>query len=147
MEHTTQHSEHGHHEHHDLPCHGAGRVIAYLLVLIVLNALLAVYSIYMLGIAAEFDWTILKSGTLQVILESALQLLLFFSPAILTLMLNRLLYRVFRGYGRFPRGTWLLAMALVVIVQVAVIAFIFGYGYVDGANGLKIEQLSATPLD
>ena len=144
MEQTKQH---GHHEHHDLPRHDAGRVIAYLLVLTVLNALLAVYSIYMLGIAAEFDWTILKSGTLQVILESALQLLLFFSPVILTLMLNRLLYRVFRGYGRFPRGTWLLAMVLIVIVQVAVIAFIFGYGYVDSANGLKIEQLSATPLD
>ena len=144
MEQTKQH---GHHGHHDLPRHGAGRVIAYLLVLIVLNALLAVYSIYMLGKALEFDWSILKSGTLQVILESALQLLLLFSPVILTLLLNRLLYRVFHGFGRFPRGTWLLAMVLVVIVQVAVIAFIFGYGYVDGANGLKIEQLSAIPLD
>jgi hypothetical protein len=113
----------------------------------VINALLAVYALYMLGIALEFDWTILKSGTLQAILESALQLLLFFSPVILTLFLNRLLYRVFRGYGRFPRGTWLLAMVLVVVVQVAVIAFIVGYGYVDSANGLKIEQLSITPLD
>lgn len=141
---------HPHHEHTiDLgrSRHGAGRVIAYFILLIVLNMLLAVYSIYMLGIAIAFDWTILKSGTLQVILESALQMLLFFSPVILTLFFNRLLYRVFRGQGRFPRGTWLLAMVLIIIVQAAAMAFIFGYGYVDGTNGLKIERLSAIPLD
>ncbi|MEA4870230.1 MAG: hypothetical protein VB062_06290 [Christensenella sp.] len=127
--------------------HGAGRVVAYFLVLIVFNALLAVYALYMLGMALAFDWSILKSGTVQVILESALQLLLFFSPVILTIVFNRLLYRVFRGHGRFPRGTWLFALLMIVAVQTATIALIFGYGYVDGANGLNIESLGVTPLN
>ena len=127
--------------------HGAGRVIAYFVVMIVLNMLLAIYALYMLGKALEFDWSILSSGTLQVILESAFQLLLFFSPVILTLMFNRLLYRAFRGRGRFPRGTWFFAFLMIVVVQVATIALIFGYGYVDGVNGLNIETLTAKPVD
>jgi len=145
-----QTNPHPHHEHKiDLGSarHGAGRVIAYFIVLILLNVLLAVYSIYMLGMALEFDWTILKSGTLQVILESALQLLLFFSPVILTLFLNRLLYRVFRGQGRFPRGMWFFAMIAIIVVQVAAVLFIFSYGYVDGVSGLFIEQLSVIPVN
>ena len=145
-----QHPEqehHGHHDRYDVPRHGAGRVIVYFVVLIVLNLMLAVYSVYMLGMALAFDWSILKSGTLQVIMESALQLLLFFSPVILTLLLNRLLYRAFRGHGRFPRGIWFFAMLAIIVIQVAAVAFIFGYGYVDGINGLNIEQLTATPIE
>ena len=142
---SEHHGHHGHHDH-DMPRHGAGRVIVYFIVMIVLNVLLAVYTLYMLGIALAFDWSILKSGTLQVILESALQLLLFFSPVILSIILNRLLYRAFRGRKRFPHGMWFFAMLLMIIVQVATIALIFGYGYVDGVNGLNIEQLSVTPL-
>ncbi|MDP3447259.1 MAG: hypothetical protein Q8S22_04270, partial [Eubacteriales bacterium] len=91
--------------------------------------------------------SILRSGTLQVILESALQLLLFFSPVILTIILNRLLYRAFRGRGRFPRGIWFFAMLVVVVVQAATIAFIFGYGYVEGVNGLSFEQIVVAPLE
>lgn len=143
----THHDHHDHMEHHEMPRHGAGRVIIYFLFMIVLNVLLAVYSLYMLGVALAFDWSILKSGTLQVILESALQLLLFFSPVILTIILNRLLYRVFRGRRRFPRGMWFAAMLGMVIVQIATIALIFGYGYVDGINGLNIEQLAVSPID
>ena len=115
--------------------------------LIVLILMLAVYSVYMLGMALAFDWSILKSGTLQVIMESALQLLLFFSPVILTLLLNRLLYRAFRGHGRFPRGIWFFAMLAIIVIQVSAVAFIFSYGYVDGINGLNIEQLTATPIE
>lgn len=126
---------------------GAGRVILYFILMIVINVLLAVYALYMLGSALAFNWSILKSGTVQVILESALQLLLIFSPAILTILLNRLLYRVFRGRGRFPRGTWFFALLLIVIVQAATVFGIFRYGYVDGTNGLKIEQLSVQPKD
>ena len=126
--------------------HGAGRVIAYFVVMIVLNMLLAIYSLYMLGKALEFDWSILSSGTLQVILESAFQLLLFFSPVILTLMFNRLLYRAFRGRGRFPRGTWFFAMLAIVIVQAAMIAVIFGYGTVSETNGFHIDRISASPI-
>jgi hypothetical protein len=122
-------------------------VIAYFIVMIALNVLLAVYALYMFGIALEFDWTILKSGTLQVILESVLQLLLFFSPVILTIVLNRLLYRVFRGHGRFPHGTWFFAMIAIIVVQIAAVFFIFSYGYVDGVNGINIEQIAVKPMD
>ncbi|MPM50516.1 hypothetical protein SDC9_97258 [bioreactor metagenome] len=148
MEQQQPQQEHrGHHDHRDFPRHGAGRVIVYFVALIVLNLMLAVYSVYMLGMALAFDWSILKSGTLQVIMESALQLLLFFSPAILTLLLNRLLYRAFRGHGRFPRGIWFFAMLAIIVIQVSAVAFIFSYGYVDGINGLNIEQLTATPIE
>ncbi|MEN6636746.1 MAG: hypothetical protein ABFC56_12910 [Clostridiaceae bacterium] len=143
----TQHEHHGHHDRRDLPRHGAGRVIAFYLVLILLNVMLAVYSIYMLGLALEFNWSSLASGTLQAILESALNLLLYFSQIILTLFLNRLLYRAFRGRGRFPHGTWFFAMLVIVIVQVATIAFIFNYGYIDGTNGLHIDQIAISPIN
>ena len=136
-----------HHDHFDLPRHGAGRTIAYFLVLIVLNLMLAIYAVYMLGFALEFNWSILRSGTLQVIMESAFQLLLLFSPVILTLMLNRLLYRVFRGHGRFPRGTWFFAMLAIVVVQAATLVVIFGYGYVPETNGFHIDQISVKPID
>ncbi len=148
MEQTQPNVPHAHHDHHDAQRHGAGRVIVYFLFLIVLNILLAVYTLYMLGKALEFNWAILQSGTLQVILESALQLLLFFSPVILTIILNRLLYRAFRGRRRFfPRGIWFFAMLTMIVVQIATVALIFGYGYVDGINGLNIEQISVTPFE
>ena len=146
MEQTNSHPMHGHHDH-DMPRHSAGRVIVYFVFLIILNVLLAVYSLYMLGKALEFDWSILQSGTLHVILESALQLLLLFSPVILTIILNRLLYRAFRGRGRFPRGIWFFAMLAMIVVQVTTVAFIFGFGYVEGVNGLNIEQLTVSPLE
>ena len=148
MEQTQTNMSHTQHDHQDTPRHGAGRVIVYFLFLIILNVLLAVYSLYMLGKALEFNWPILQSGTLQVILESAFQLLLFFSPVILTLLLNRLLYRVFRGRRRFfPRGIWFFAMLAMIVVQIATVALIFGYGYVDGINGLNIEQVSVSPVE
>jgi len=147
MEQAYPHPNHEHQIDLGPARHGAGRVIAYFIVMVVFNLLLAVYALYMLGIALEFDWSILKSGTLQVILESALQLLLFFSPVILTIILNRLLYRVFRGHGRFPRGTWFFAMLAIIVVQAAAVFFIFNYGYVDGVDGLNIEQITVKPLD
>lgn len=136
-----RHSHHG--DPNERPRHGAGRVIAYFIVMIVLNVMLAVYTLYMLGYALAFNWSILQSGSLQAIFESALQLLLLFSPAILTILANRLLYRAFRGWRRFPRGTWFFALIGIVAVQMATIMVIFGYGYVDGANGLNIETLSS----
>ncbi len=137
---------HGHGSHDEPRC-GAGRTVAYFIALIVLNGLLAVYALYMLGLALAFDWSILRSGTLQVILESALQLLLFFSPVILTILLNRLLYRAFRGRRRFPRGTWFFALLAIIVVQIATVTAIFSYGYVDGVNGVNFESISAEPVD
>ncbi len=146
MEQNTKQRRHEHHDSGELPRHGAGRVIVYFILLILLNVMLAVYSIYMLGLALAFNWSVLASGTLQVILESAWNLLLYISPIILTLFLNRLLYRVLRGHGRFPRGTWFFAMLAIVIVQTAMIAVIFGYGTVSETNGFHIDQISASPI-
>ena len=146
MDQNNPERRHGHHGHGDLPRHGAGRVIIYFILLILLNVMLAVYSIYMFGLALAFNWAALASGTLQVILESALNLLLYISPLKLTLFLNRLLYRVLRGHGRFPRGTWFFAMLAIVIVQAATIAAIFGYGTVSETNGFHIDQISASPI-
>lgn len=137
--------EHGHGPHGGPPPerrHGAGRVIVYFLFLIVLNVLLAVYALYMLGFALTYDWTSLSASSLNGVLETLLQLLLLFSPVILTLIVNRLLYRSFRGRGRFPRGTWLFAILAVIIVQAAAIVMIFGYGFVDGTSGFNIESIS-----
>ena len=147
MEQNTTQRRHGHHDRNDLPRHGAGRVIIYFILMIFLNAMLAVYSVYMFGLALAFNWSVLASGTLQVILESALNLLLYISPVILTLFLNRLLYRVLRGHGRFPRGTWFFAMLAIVVVQAAMIAVIFGYGTVSDTNGFHIDQISASPVN
>ena len=138
-----RHGRHGRHE--DLSRHGAGRVVAYFFVLIIINVLLAIYALYMLGYALEFDWSILKAGSLQVILESALQLLLLFSPMILTILVNRLLYRAFRGWKRFPRGVWFFSLLVIIAVQVGTIMAIFSYGYVDGINGLNIESIGTIP--
>ena len=147
MEQNIQQRRHGHHDHGDLPRLGAGRVIIYFILMIVLNVMLAVYSVYMFGLALAFNWSVLASGTLQVILESAWNLLLYISPIILTLFLNRLLYRVLCGYGRFPRGTWFFAMLAIVIVQATTIAVIFGYGTVSETNGFHIDQISVSPVN
>jgi len=137
----------GRHPHHhgsdEQPRHGAGRVAAYFFVMTVFNVLLAVFALYMLGYALAFDWSILKAGSLQVILESALQLLLLFSPAILTILINRLLYRAFRGWRRFPRGTWFFALIGILAVQAVTVMLIFSYGYVDGTTGWNIETIGA----
>lgn len=124
------------------PRHRAGRVTVYFLVLILLNVLLGVFMLYMLGFALEYDWTSLKTGSLQAILETALQLLLLFSPVILTILLNRLLFRAFRGHGRFPRGVWFFAILAIIAVQIATVMLIIGYGFVDGVNGFSIDSIS-----
>ena len=123
--------------------HGAKRIVPYFLLLIVLNALLGVFALYMLGFALSYDWTQLQTGSLHAILEAALQLLLLFSPVILTILVNRLLFRAFRGRGRFPRGLWLAAVVAVLAVQIGTILLVFGYGFTDGSRGLdKLSGLS-----
>lgn len=124
------------------PKRGAGRVALYFFILIVLNVLLGVLMLYMLGFALAYDWTTLKMGSAQAILEAALQLLLLFSPVILTIVLNRLLFRAFRGHGRFPRGVWFFAVLAIIVVQAATVMMIIGYGFVDGVNGFSIESIS-----
>ena len=122
--------------------HGAGRVTAFFLTLVVINILLGVYTLYMLGFALAYDWTQLKTGSVQAVLEAALQLLLLFSPVILTLIINRLLFRAFRGHGRFPRGVWFFAVLAIIVVQAATVYGILSFGFVDGVNGFSVESLA-----
>lgn len=122
--------------------HGAGRVTAFFLTLVVVNVLLGVYTLYMLGFALAYDWTQLKTGSVQAILEAALQLLLLFSPVILTLIINRLLFRAFRGHGRFPRGVWFFAILAILAVQAATMYGILSFGFVEGVNGFSVDSLA-----
>ena len=129
-------------EHPALKRHGAGRVTAFFLTLVVVNVLLGVYTLYMLGFALAYDWTQLKTGSVQAILEAALQLLLLFSPVILTLIINRLLFRAFRGHGRFPRGVWFFAILAILAVQAATMYGILSFGFVEGVNGFSVDSLA-----
>lgn len=129
-------------EHPVLKRHGAGRVTVFFLTLVVINVLLGVYTLYMLGFALAYDWTQLKTGSVQAILEAALQLLLLFSPVILTLIINRLLFRAFRGHGRFPRGVWFFAILAILAVQAATMYGILSFGFVEGVNGFSVDSLA-----
>ncbi len=122
--------------------HGAGRVTVFFLTLVFINVLLGIYTLYMLGFALAYDWTQLKTGSVQAILEAALQLLLLFSPVILTLIINRLLFRAFRGHGRFPRGVWFFAILAILAVQAATMYGILSFGFVDGINGFSVDSLA-----
>lgn len=122
--------------------HGAGRVTVFFLTLVVINVLIGVYTLYMLGFALAYDWTQLKTGSVQAILEAALQLLLLFSPVILTLIINRLLFRAFRGHGRFPRGVWFFAILAILAVQAATMYGILSFGFVEGVNGFSVDSLA-----
>lgn len=137
--------DHSHENYPEPPAlkrHGAGRVTVFFLTLVVINILLGIYTLYMLGFALAYDWTQLKTGSVQAILEAALQLLLLFSPVILTLIINRLLFRAFRGHGRFPRGVWFFAILAIIAVQAATVYGIIGFGFVDGINGFSVESLA-----
>ncbi len=129
-------------EHPVLKRLGAGRVTVFFLTLVVINVLLGVYTLYMLGFALAYDWTQLKTGSVQAILEAALQLLLLFSPVILTLIINRLLFRAFRGHGRFPRGVWFFAILAILAVQATTMYGILSFGFVEGVNGFSVDSLA-----
>lgn len=110
---------------------GAGRIFFYFVLLLALNAALAIFALYMLGMALSYDWTTLQSGAAKEILDAAFQLLLLFSPVILTFLLNRLLFRVFGGRRHFPRGMGWLAALVAVLTQAAVVFLICKYGMID----------------
>jgi magnesium-transporting ATPase (P-type) len=138
MESKFNHSSH----EPEVKRHGAGRVTVFFLTLVIINVLLGIYTLYMLGFALAYDWTQLKTGSVQAILEAALQLLLLFSPVILTLIINRLLFRAFRGHGRFPRGVWFFAILAIIAVQAATMYGILSFGFVDGINGFSVDSLA-----
>ncbi|MEG1524093.1 MAG: hypothetical protein RRZ24_08365 [Clostridia bacterium] len=120
---------------------GGGRLAAYWLLMLLLNVLLAIFALYTLGESMQFDWTFLSTGTSRSIAETVFQLLLVFSPLILTLLLNRLLFRVLRGHRRFPRGTGIAAFFAVLVMQAVSIYLIIRFGMTDGLNGISMDGI------
>ncbi len=115
-----------------------GRVIAYFICMILLNVLLGFYALYALGLVMQFDW---HAGADTVsILQVVWMVILAFSPLLLTILLNRVLYRAFRGRRRFPRGTGFLALLVLVVVQSLVIMLTLRYGLVEGATGVGMGE-------
>lgn len=131
-----------HHCHDDCEHHGGGRLGAYWLFLVLLNALLAVYALYAYGLSMQFDWSFLSTGNIRSVAETVFQLLLLASPAILTILLNRMLLRLVRGHRWFPRGTGFAAFFAILVVQAIVIWLILTYGRIDTANGFQVDSIA-----
>lgn len=119
--------------------HGKGRTFCYFLVMILLNILLAVYALYVLGLTMEFDWRPADMNSVSVI-RVILMVILVASPLLLTIFLNKVVYRLFRGRRFFPRGTVLLAVLLIVAVQALCVMLILKYGLIEGATGIGMGE-------
>ena len=141
----------GHHGKHDgrkgdnheyRRCSG-GRTLAYYLFTVLLNVLLGVYLLYAVGMVMELDLPNLQEGASRSILQSIFQVLLLISPAILTVLFNRLLFRLFRGRRCFPRGTAFFALLLVLAVQTITVFGILSYGFIGGIQGFSIDSVTA----
>ncbi|MDO4572157.1 MAG: hypothetical protein Q4C13_02220, partial [Clostridia bacterium] len=111
-----------------------GRLIAYLICLLLLNVALGFYALYALGLVMQFDWH--ADANTVPIMQVVWMVILAFSPLLLTVLLNRVLYRLFRGRRRFPRGTVLLALLVLIAVQALTVMLTLRYGMVEGAAGV-----------
>lgn len=123
---------------------GAGRLTAYLLLTVLLNVLLAVYTLYILGISVETVQTLLAIGRVESIPRLLVSVLIMISPLLLTILFNRLLYCAMRGRGRFPRGIWLFAVLLVLLVQAATIYVIFTSGAAPALESFDVQSFTTT---
>ncbi len=130
---------HDHDGMHGKPRGGGGRLAACCLVMVFINIALGFFWLFALGKAMEFDWTLLKAGTSKAIVDAALMLLLLLLPLILTILVNRLTFRAFRGRRRFPRGAGLLALLIVVIVQAVTLYLVYRYGLTGNAGSFAID--------
>ena len=111
-----------------------GRVAGYFICLVVLNILLGFYVLYALGLVLQSDWY--AGGSSLPIMQTVLLIVLAVSPLLLTILFNRGLYRLFRGRRRFPRGTALLAVLVLLVVQALTIMLTLRFGLVEGATGI-----------
>ena len=118
------------------------RISVYWCCMVLLNLLLAVFALYVLGFIMEADWGFLSAVTFETVARAAYQLLLICSPALLTLLLNRLLYRIVRGRRRFPRGTGLLAVIVALAVQALVIFLLLRSGSPAGVEGFDVQSFA-----
>jgi len=114
------------------------RVVGYYICLIVLNMLLALYALYAVGLVLQYNWQ--ASGSDIVIVRTIGMVLLGISPPPLTILLNRILYRLFLKRRRFPRGTVLITICLLIAVQALTICCIFYYGLAEKVAGVGIHE-------
>lgn len=126
---------------------GGGRITAYFLMAVVLNLLLAVYAMYVVGVSMDMTGTAALAGTAPTVSETVFRMLLLASPILLTVLLNRILYRLFRGRRVFPRGMGVLAVLVILLVQVLTVCLVLRYGSADGTGGFsplvtQIESLA-----
>ena len=130
------------HEHDGMPAgphRSGGRLAACCLVMVFINIALAFFWLFALGKAMEFDWTLLQSGAAKSFVDAGLMLLLLLLPLILTILVNRLTFRAFRGRRRFPRGAGLLALLIIVIVQAVTLYLVYRYGLTGNAGSFAVD--------
>lgn len=118
------------------------RVSVYWCCMVLLNALLAIFALYVLAYALQMDWRFLSVATVETIAKAVFQLLLIFSPVILSILLNRLLYRIVRGRRRFPWGTGFFAVIAALAIQALVIFLLVRSGSVEGLDAIRIHSLT-----
>lgn len=132
-----------HHKKTSHPHAGGARLVAYFLTSAVCNALLAFYALYAYAQCVELSNDILASGQHATPAETIFQALLLLSPIFLTVLINRLLYRVMRGrYRRFARGVVPVACIFVVLVQVVILLLLVRSVGPSGSGGLNLDTIS-----
>ena len=137
---------HGKHPHGHGPeeRRGGARLTAYFLLCVICNFLLAVYALYAVGLTAQLSGDMLAAGQRTTLAESVYQLLLLVSPLLLTILLNRLLYRAMHGRRRrFPRWAAPIACVVIVLVQAATILLIFRLFGTLAAPDFAIDTIAA----
>lgn len=124
--------------------HGGGRITTYLLLVVLLNVLLAVYALYVVGPMLEAGVITTGNESLPALIFRAL---LFASPILLTVLINRLLYRLVRGRGRFPLSVGITACVLAVLVQVLTVYIIFTAGGAAQFTSFDVETITSAVTD
>ena len=81
------------------------------------------------------------------IIEVVLMVILAFSPFLVTILLNRILHRVFRGKSRFPRGTVLLTPLIIVVAQMITIILTLRLGAGDPSRGMGLVEYASYFVD
>lgn len=134
---------HGTHDGHGpRPRVGRGRLTVYLLLTVLLNIVLAVFGLFILGVSVEAVKEMLSAGSIESMPRLILLVLIMISPLLLTILGNRLLYCGMRGRGRFPRGIWLFAVVLVLLVQAGTFYVAFTAGAVPALESFEVQSFT-----
>jgi len=113
------------------------RIAGFFICIVVLNAMLALYSLYSCARVLQYNWQ--ASGADIVIIEVIGMVILAFSPIILTILFNRIIFRIFHGRRRFPRGITLGGICLLLLSQILSVWLMLFYGYAELVTGVGID--------